>query len=76
MPMNPAGRNAVADDESVAPVTILDGLGRVIRIVPAKEFRRIHGVPGRPTTDSWRRRAQRVKPSEIEQGMIPNATPR
>ncbi len=29
-------------DESIAPVTILDGHGRVLRIVPAAEFRRLH----------------------------------
>ncbi len=63
--MNPDGLRLAADEEGAAPVTILDGLGRVVRIVPAEEFRRIHGVPGRPTTDNWRRRRERVKPSEI-----------
>jgi hypothetical protein len=29
-------------DESVAPVTILDGQGRIVRIVQAEEFRRLH----------------------------------
>jgi hypothetical protein len=29
-------------DESIAPVTILDGHGSVLRIVPAAEFRRLH----------------------------------
>ena len=70
--MNPAGQRLAADEESAAPVTILDGLGRVVRIVPAAEFRRIHGVPERPTTDNWRRRRERVKTSEIEQGAIEN----
>lgn len=27
------------DDEAIAPVTILDALGQVVRVVPAKEFR-------------------------------------
>ena len=73
--MNP-GMRPVADDEEVAPVTILDGLGRVVRIVPAEEFRRLHGVPERPSLDSWRRRRERVKPSENAQGPIENAVPR
>src|SRR6267378_7281250 len=41
MSMNP-GMRPVADDEEVAPVTILDGLGRVVRIVPAE------GIPSTP----------------------------
>ena len=73
--MNP-GMRPVADDEEVAPVTILDGLGRVVRIVPAEEFRRLHGVPERPGPDNWRRRRERVKPSENAQGPIENAVPR
>jgi hypothetical protein len=75
MSMNP-GMRPVTDDEEVAPVTILDGLGRVVRIVPAEEFRRIHGVPERPSPDNWRRRRERVKPSENAQGPIENAVPR
>jgi hypothetical protein len=74
--MNPAGLRLAADEEGAAAVTILDGLGRVVRIIPAEEFRRIHGIPERPTTDNWRRRRERVKPSEIEQGAIENAVPR
>ena len=27
-------------EEAIAPVTILDGQGRVVRVVPAEEFRR------------------------------------
>jgi len=73
--MNP-GMRPVADDEDVAPVTILDGLGRVVRIVPAEEFRRLRGVPERPSPDTWRRRRERVKPSENAQGPIENAVPR
>jgi hypothetical protein len=73
--MNP-GQTPVADEEEAAPVTILDGLGRVVRIVPAEEFRRIHGVPERPTPDNWRRRRERVKPSEMAQGATENIVPR
>ena len=29
-------------EESIAPVTILDGQGNVVRVVPAAEFRRLH----------------------------------
>ena len=29
-------------EESIAPVTILDGQGSVVRVVPAAEFRRLH----------------------------------
>jgi len=39
-----------AQDEPVGPVTILDGQGRVLRIVPAAEFRRLYpgaAEPGR-----------------------------
>jgi len=74
--MNSADLRLASDEEGAAPVTILDGLGRVVRTIPAEEFRRIHGVTGRPTTDIWRRRRERVKPSEIEQGAIENAVAR
>lgn len=74
--MNLAGRRLVDDEERAAPVTILDGLGRVIRIVPAEEFRRTHGVSGRPMIDSWHRRRKRVKTNEVEQGAIENTVPR
>lgn len=72
--MHPAGRRLVGEEEGAAPVTILDGLGRVIRIVAAEEFRRIHGVPERPAPDHWRRhRRERGKASEIDQGATENA---
>jgi len=60
--MNRSARRPVVEDEPVAPVTILDGLGRTVRIVPAEEFRRIHGIPERPTIDKLRRSRGRVKP--------------
>ena len=63
--MNLADRRRVSDEEGAAPVTILDGLGRVLRIVPAAEFRRIHGVPERPRPEHWRRGRRRAEPSEI-----------
>jgi hypothetical protein len=31
-----------AGDDSIAPVTILDAQGQVVRVVAADEFRRIH----------------------------------
>jgi len=61
MSMKPADPKLPAEDEGVAPVTILDGLGRVIRILPAGEFRRIHGIPERPTIEKLRRTRGRVK---------------
>jgi hypothetical protein len=54
--MKPTKRNVVADEDKAAPVTILDGSGRVIEIIEAKEFRRIHGVPELPSTGVSRRR--------------------
>ena len=66
--MNAASVKLPSSDENAAPVTILDGVGRVIRIVPAEQFRRDHGVPGRPTTRPWRRKRERVKTSEMAQG--------
>ena len=43
-------------EELIAPVTILDVQGRVVRVVPATEFRRIQVVPTRPIVGNWRRR--------------------
>jgi hypothetical protein len=68
--MSPAGVKGPGDEESAGPVTILDGQGRVVRIIPAEEFRRNHGVSERPTIDNRRRRRERVKTSEIGQGVI------
>jgi hypothetical protein len=68
--MTAAGQKPISDEEDeAAPVTILDALGRVLQILPVAEFRRIHGVPERPTADKWRRRRERAKPSEIEEGV-------
>jgi hypothetical protein len=60
----------LAQDESAAPVTILDGLGRVVRVVPAEEFRRNRGVPRQPTIHNWRRRREPVKTGETESGAV------
>jgi hypothetical protein len=35
-------------EELIAPVTILDAQGRVVRVLPATEFRRIHAAPTQP----------------------------
>jgi len=35
----PDGLRVAAHNESIAPVTILDAQGRVVRVVPAAEFR-------------------------------------
>jgi len=64
--MNPGARRLVVDEEAPAPVTILDGLGRTVRVVPAEEFRRIHGIPERPTIDKLRRSRGRIKPHPPE----------
>jgi hypothetical protein len=64
--MNQEPRRPVADDEGAAPVTILDGMGRVIRVVPATEFRRIHGTPERASIEKLRRARGRVKTRPLE----------
>jgi hypothetical protein len=69
---SPGGR-PVAEEESASPVTILDGLGRVVRVVTAEEFRRIHGVPEGPKPDMWRRRRARAKPSGNAEDAIEHA---
>ena len=63
------------NDEDVAPVTILDGSGRVVRIIPAEEFRRAHGVPERPKAGSWRLKRGRGKTSEIAESDTEDAVP-
>jgi hypothetical protein len=67
--MIPARRKQIADEERAAPVTILDALGRVIRVVPAEEFRRVHGVPAPVSTDTRRRRKESVEMSAIEEAV-------
>ena len=42
-------------DEPVGPVTILDGQGRVVRVVPAREFRPTLVAPTPPTLVRSRR---------------------
>jgi len=50
----------------MAPITILDGLGQVVRIVSAEEFRRTHGVPELSKTGKWHRKQARVKAPDVE----------
>ncbi len=42
-------------EESIAAVTILDGQGRVVRVVSATEFRRAQGARTQPVAGPWRR---------------------
>jgi hypothetical protein len=46
--------------------SILDGTGWVVRIVPASEFRRIHGVPERPAIEKLRRARGRARTRPLE----------
>jgi hypothetical protein len=53
-----------AQDEQAGPVTILDGQGRVLRIVPVDEFRRLYPVAAEPgRAGRTERRARRREPS-------------
>ena len=56
------------DVESVAPVTILDGSGRVVRTITADEFRRIHGIPERPKLEMLRRRKRSQPGKPVQDG--------
>ena len=51
-------------EESVAPVTILDGQGGVVRVVPAAEFRRLHpsSLDSRHARMAGRRERRRAEP--------------
>jgi hypothetical protein len=44
-----------SDEEPIAAVTILDGQGRVLRVVPASEFRRAAKGDPHLLPRSWRR---------------------
>ena len=46
-------------EESIAPVTILDGQGSVVRVVPAAEFRRFQ--PSSPDSSHARAAARRER---------------
>jgi hypothetical protein len=52
-------------DESIAPVTILDGHGTVVRVVPAAEFRRLHPIAldAGHARGARRREERRVEPA-------------
>jgi hypothetical protein len=54
-------------DESIAPVTILDGQGRVVRVVPAAEFRRLYpsALDFRQTRMEARRERRRAEPASV-----------
>jgi hypothetical protein len=51
-------------------VTILDGLGRVVRVVPADQFRRNRGALAESPIEGGRRRRARVaaSPSDRRHG--------
>jgi hypothetical protein len=44
-----------SDEEPIAAVTILDGQGRVVRVVPASEFRQASKGDVQLLPRSWRR---------------------
>jgi hypothetical protein len=56
--MSRPGTSIPLREEGPAPVTVFDGLGRVVRIVTADEFRRSHGSIERPTLTAGRRRGE------------------
>jgi hypothetical protein len=58
--MNGSDMRLPDHEEQIAPVTIFDGDGRVLRIVPALEFRRQRTVGAPSPTDSWRRQRSRA----------------
>jgi hypothetical protein len=64
--MNATGLTLPVREEGPAPVTIFDASGRVVRIIPADEFRRTHGEIGRALADNRRRRGERHQATEIE----------
>jgi len=51
-------------DETIAPVTILDGQGRVVRVAPATEFRR----PEPASRGLGRERRRRLSRSAVSTG--------
>ena len=53
-------KNGLASEaEVIAPVTILDAEGRVLRVVPAEEFRQAAGAGQQPSGRGWRRERKR-----------------
>src|SRR5262249_882838 len=71
--MRSAGVRDAADEVGPAPITILDGQGRIIQTVTAAEFRRIHGVPERPRFFEGRRGRPPVETSEPGPGPLESA---
>ena len=53
-------------EEAIAPITIFDGRGSVVRVVPAAEFRRLHpsSVDSRHARRVGRRERRRAEPVE------------
>ena len=49
-----------ADNESIAPVRILDGHGNVVRVLSASEFRRTHPRPATAEGQAGARHRQSV----------------
>ena len=43
---SPAAVRLPSQEESIAPITILDGQGSVVQVMPAAEFRRLHPLAG------------------------------
>jgi hypothetical protein len=51
-------------EEPVPPIRIFDGEGRLVRIVPAHEFRRAQVGGGRPARSyTWTRTSHRRRPA-------------
>jgi hypothetical protein len=51
-------------EEEIAPITILDGDGSVVRVVPAAEFRRLHprALDSSNARRAGRREGRRAEP--------------
>jgi hypothetical protein len=63
-----AAVNLPSQEESVAPVTIFDRQGSVLRVMPAAEFRRLHplaGDYGHARTARRRERHRAESPSPV-----------
>jgi hypothetical protein len=68
--MNQSNVRLPIHDGDAAPVTILDGLGRVVRVVPADQFRRNRGALAESPIEGGRRRRPRAaaSPSDRRRG--------
>jgi len=52
-------------EESIAAVTILDGQGRVVRVVSGTEFRRAQIARTQPVAGPWRRSGRMAVTSNV-----------